>query len=95
MGETQSVGTKCLVWTVLHTSNNPSILTPSLGGSYLPQITRSGRIRTKPLSHHVSMADQLLENVEITFRPRIEKYFVGTLSREESSGLFLNKERRH
>ena len=41
------------------------------------------------------MADQLLENVEITFRPRIEKYFVGTLSREESSGLFLNKERRH
>jgi len=41
------------------------------------------------------MADQLLENVEITFRPRIEKYFVGTLSREEGSRLFLNKERRH
>lgn len=72
-----------------------SILTPSLGGNYLPQITRSGRIRTKPLRHHASMADQLLENLVTTFKPRIEKYFLGTLSREESSRLFLNKERRH
>lgn len=46
----------------------------------------------KPLNHHVSVADHLLENVAITLGPGFGKGFVVTLSREETSRLILNKE---
>lgn len=54
-----------------------SILTPSLEEIICPRSQGLAERRTKPLRHHVSMADQLLENVETAFRPRIEKCFFG------------------